>query len=459
MRWRRSGSPSSRGRGFGSPTPSPPASTSSKAAVPGSTRAGSGHAARQSPLAGGEPGSERRSNRSPSTATRSACTSGGRPSQWPIRRSNRAPPGALITSNASTASFMSPRISEKPRSVRQYYAAVNRDAPPDRVSAVTSGFTWRDGERVIRFGRGAIADAAALLAEPYTLLTTERAESAAPAVVAGARRVLRVGTGRVDELAGAMLGELDDAPLLVALGGGRVVDTAKALAAARPPRRVAAIPTTLSAAEMTDGHRRAAGTPQDVPGVRAAIVLNDPALSASQPEADMAASAANALGHAVEGPVTPRSSPVPALAAREAVRLIAGAWDGGEPDRDALALGALLSGYVIDATSYGLHHVMSQTLVRLAGIGHGPANAAMLPHTAAALRTRWPEPFDALGLDAVALAADLARRAGAASLRALGVTDAQLDECADAAAQRPELKLTPPPADRDELRALYAAAF
>src|SRR4051812_15733654 len=236
MRWRRSGSPSSRGRGFGSPTPSPPASTSSKAAVPGSTRAGSGHAARQSPLAGGEPGSGRRSNRSPSTATRSARTSGGRPSQWPIRRSSRAPPGALITSNASTASFMSPRISEKPRSARQYYAAVNRDAPPDRVFTVTSGFTWRDGERVIRFGRGAIADAAALLAEPYTLLTTERAESAAPAVVAGARRVLRVGTGRVDELAGALLGEVDDAALLLALRGGGVGGHPEAVPAARPPR-------------------------------------------------------------------------------------------------------------------------------------------------------------------------------------------------------------------------------
>ena len=322
-----------------------------------------------------------------------------------------------------------------------------------------NGFTWRDGERVIRFGRGAIADAPSLLAEPYTLLTTERAEEAAPGVVAGAQRVLHVGPGRVDELAGALLDDLDDAALLVALGGGRVVDTAKALAAARPPRRVAAIPTTLSAAEMTAGHRRAAGTPQDAPGVRPAVVLNDPAVSASQPEPELAASAANALAHAVEGPVTPRASPVPVLAAREAVQLIARAWGDGEPDRDALALGALLSGYVIDSTMYGLHHVMSQTLVRLAGIGHGPANAAMLPHTSAALRTRSPEPFAAFGVDAVELAGDLARRAGATSLRELGVTESQLDECADAAAQRQELKLTPPPADRDELRALYAAAF
>src|SRR3954452_5799812 len=279
---------------------------------------------------------------------------------------------------------------------------------------MTTAFSWQDGERRIRFGRGALADAPALLGEGYTLLTTERAAEAAPGIVAAAGNVMNVGPGRVDDLAGDLLGTLDAGPLLVALGGGRVVDVAKALAAARPPREVAAIPTTLSAAEMTRGHRRAAGTRQDVPGVRPAIVLNDPALSASQPEPGLAASAANALAHALEGPLTPRSSPVPELAGREAVRLIATAWDTTDPDRDALALGALLSGYVIDATGYGLHHVASQTIVRVAGIGHGQANAAMLPHTLAALQTRAPEKFDDSPID---VAADLARRAGATHLR------------------------------------------
>jgi alcohol dehydrogenase class IV len=328
---------------------------------------------------------------------------------------------------------------------------------------VTTSFTWQDGERRIRFGRGALADAPALLGDGYTLLTTERAAAAAPGVAAAAGRTLHVGAGRVDELAGALLADLDAAPLMVALGGGRVIDVAKALAAARPPREVAAIPTTLSAAEMTRGHRRAKGTPQDAPGVRPAIVLNDPALSASQPEPELAASAANALAHALEGPLTPRSSPVPELAAREAARLLAGAWSAPEPDRDALALGALLSGYVIDATGYGIHHIVSQTLVRVAGIGHGPANAAMLPHTLRALRRRAPDRLEttaiALGADPVDVAAELARRAGATRLRDLGVTEEQLDDCARAAAQRPDLAGTPPAADEAELRALYAAAF
>jgi alcohol dehydrogenase class IV len=327
-----------------------------------------------------------------------------------------------------------------------------------------TSFTWQDGERLIRFGRGALGDAPALLGEGFTLVTTERAAEAAGGVVAAAGRVLHVGQGRVDDLAAELLDDLEAAPLLVALGGGRVVDVAKALAAARPPRQVAAIPTTLSAAEMTRGHRRAKGTPQDAPGVRPAIVVNDPALSASQPEDGLAASAANALAHALEGPLTPRTSPVPELVSRESARLLARAWDGSEPDRDALALGALLSGYVIDATGYGLHHIASQTLVRYAGIGHGPANAAMLPHTLVALRRREGgarlEAVAAdMGADPVEVAADLACRAGATRLRDLGVTEASLDECARAAAQRPDLAGTPPAADEAELRALYAAAY
>src|SRR4051795_4023730 len=204
-------------------------------------------------------------------------------------------------------------------------------------------FTWRDGERTIRFGRGTIATAGEVLGGGFTLLTTRRAEDAAPEVVAEARHVHHVRPGRVDEIAeelrGAVRGEL-----LVALGGGRVVDVTKALAAAAgPPVRAAAIPTTLSAAEMSHGHRHARGVDSSTPNVRPAIVINDPDLSASQPEPELAASAANSLGHAVEGAVTVATSPVPVLAAGEAVRLIRAAYAGdGEPDREALALAALL---------------------------------------------------------------------------------------------------------------------
>ncbi len=136
--------------------------------------------------------------------------------------------------------------------------------------------------------------------------------------------------------------------------------------------------------------------------------------------------------------------------------------DPREPDRDALALGALLAGYTIDSTLYGLHHVLSQTLVRLAGASHGQANAIMLPHTIGALAWRFPDWTErlgeAVGADPADAAARLCELAGPTTLRELGIDDAALDACADAAAERPELDLTPPRADRAELRSLYAGA-
>jgi alcohol dehydrogenase class IV len=321
-----------------------------------------------------------------------------------------------------------------------------------------SGFTWHDGERVIHFGRGRVAEALELLPEGYVLLTTERGQASAPAVVEGAAEVHFVGHGLVDELSAELLPQVGGDGMVVALGGGRVIDTAKAVGGATG-RPAGAIPTTLSAAEMTKVHR----TPKGADGaqrIRPAFVLNDPALCASQPLAELAASAANSLAHAVEGQATTMASPVPSLAAREAARLTDAAYAGDieEVHRDQLALAALLSGYAIDAAHYGLHHVLSQTLVRVGGAGHGPANAAMLPHTIAALEQRrrgYVDPDSSLR----ELARRLAAIAGADGIRSIGVERERLADCARAAAQRAELALTPPPADEAELLALYEAAW
>jgi alcohol dehydrogenase class IV len=326
------------------------------------------------------------------------------------------------------------------------------------------GFTWRDGERTIRFGRGVAGEAVdALGGEGYALLTTERAAAMAPAVVEGAAAVHTVGAGRVDELAGDLIGAVAR-ERIVALGGGRVVDTAKALAAASGGTQVAmAVPTTLSGAEMTRIHRRARGGDPRAPTVRPRVVVNDPALSSSQPVAELAASALNALGHAAEWPCTPLANPVATLAAHDGARLLARSLRGAEPDRDGLALGALLAGYTIDSTGYGLHHVLAQTLARIGGAGHGPANAVLLPHTLGALAWRFPERLDALATaldgEPAEVAARMCELTGATRLRDVGVRRDALAECADAAAQRPELDLTPPRADRAELLALYEGAW
>jgi alcohol dehydrogenase class IV len=325
-------------------------------------------------------------------------------------------------------------------------------------------FVWRDGERVIRFGRGVAAEAVDALGGPgYRLLTTQRAAAALPAVAEAAAHVELVPGGTVPELAATALAGGPGDGRIVALGGGRVVDTAKAVAAALGGGvRPMAIPTTLSGAEMTRGHRHAKGVDESTPRLRPAVVVCDPALAASQPEPELAASACNALGHAVEGPCTPSAHPVATLAASDAAQRLVRAFAGAQPDRAELALGALLAGYTIDSTGFGLHHVMAQTLVFAGLATHGQANAILLPHTMGALAWRFPDWFESLattlGEDPAEAAARLCARSGATRLGALGIDDAELDAAADAAALRPQLDGTPPRADRAELRALYEGA-
>jgi alcohol dehydrogenase class IV len=328
---------------------------------------------------------------------------------------------------------------------------------------VVRAFDWRDGERLIRFGRGVAAEAVEALGGPgYLLLTTSRAGAVLPAVAEAAAGVRHIPAGSVPELAAEVLADARPGPdgRVVALGGGRVIDVAKAVAAASGDRtRAMAIPTTLSGAEMTRVHRQAAGVAEDTPRVRCAVVLSDPALAASQPREELAASALNALGHAVESPCTAAANPVSTMAAHEAARLLVGAFGGDEPDRDALALGALLAGYALGSTGYGLHHVMAQTLVRRGLAGHGQANAALLPHTIGALARRCGEQHGALAAALGADPAGAAERLLALAGPRLAVSDAAIEECVEEAAARPQLDATPPRASRDELRAIYAAAL
>ena len=80
------------------------------------------------------------------------------------------------------------------------------------------------------------------------LLTTERAQASAPALVEGAAEVHMVAGGLVDELSAELLPKVGGDGMVVALGGGRVVDTAKAIGGATgttgaaPSRRRSAQP-------------------------------------------------------------------------------------------------------------------------------------------------------------------------------------------------------------------------
>jgi alcohol dehydrogenase class IV len=358
-------------------------------------------------------------------------------------------------------------------------------AAPAADRWVAQGFDWRDGERLIRFGPGAVGTAGALLTalslRPYALLTTGRAAAQAPGLVAAAAVVLVVPPGPVPAAASAVAAEAQGyertgrAHALVALGGGRVIDAAKAIAAANGIP-CAAVPTTLSGAELSRAHRTLPGY-ERVPPVRPALVVSDPALSASQPLPGLAASAMNALGHAFEALYAPGTNPVAEAAALRAARSLAAGLAGGEPDRGALALGALLAGYAIGATGMALHHVLCQTIVAVSGAPHAQTNAVMLPRTVAFVAARLPRiaaPFaDALAggfaaagvrrplgqsaPDAARLVTELAARAEVPGLATLGVARAQLRQIASAAAARASLPRST--VSEAEIAAMLDAAF
>ena len=318
----------------------------------------------------------------------------------------------------------------------------------------------RDGERTIRFGEGSAAEAPVLLKqsgfEKYALLTTERAAGSAP-LQDGATQVVHVPQGRVDEISAVLLPDLMQGPL-VALGGGRVIDTAKAIGGVTGGA-VAAIPTTLSGAELTPFHRTPAGV-EGARMVRPSLVVADPLLMTSQPANALAASAMNALAHGMEALYTPLANPVAERAALRGAELIA----SGD-----VALGAFLCGWASGMTGFAVHHATCQLLVRTAGSPHAQTNAVMLPHFAGLMAGRAPgvmgEFARALGDPdgdpeaAAGRAAKLSARSGHTRLATLGVEEQHLPPVAAAVMQHPALANTPDPQDEDELLALLRDAL
>ena len=265
------------------------------------------------------------------------------------------------------------------------------------MTADTADFAWRDAGRTVVFRGGALGSAVTLLSEhgfdSFELLSTERALAGAPGLAEGAGAVHKVAPGGVPDAAAAILDQAGGAGHLVALGGGRVIDTAKAIAAVSAAA-VAAIPTTMSGAEMTGIHRLPAGAEDRAAGlVRPALVIADPEAMTAQPEPQLRASSMNALGHGADSLYTPYANPVSRMSALRGAGMIAASLDQDREGRDrrALALGSILCGYAIDSALFALHHVICQTLVRVCGSSHAETNAAILPRAMAAMRGRAPE--------------------------------------------------------------------
>ena len=339
-------------------------------------------------------------------------------------------------------------------------------------------FIWRDAGRTVVFRGGGVGDAVEVLreqgVEEFELLSTQRALAGTPALAEAASGVHEVRPGQVPAAAAALLDALSPphkastgvrARPLVALGGGRVVDVAKAVASVSGAG-VVAVPTTMSGAEMTGSHRLPAGAEDRVRGmVRPRLLIADPAAMTSQPEERLRASSMNALAHGADTLYLPLSNPISEMTALRGAGLIATALDEGREGRDAsaLALGSILCGYAIDSAGMGLHHLVCQTLVRLCGTPHAETNAAILPHSVALLAGRAPGVYEqlaaVLGAEPAGLAERIEELGRPKRLSDLGGDASKLDEAIEAMLERSELQRVPSPPNGAELRELVEGAW
>jgi alcohol dehydrogenase class IV len=334
---------------------------------------------------------------------------------------------------------------------------------------VNDNFVWRDAGRAVVFRHRGVDQAPQLLREHgfviFELLSTQRALAGAAELADAAAVVHEVAPGGVPEAAAALL-DSARSPRLVALGGGRVIDTAKAVASVSGAQ-VAAIPTTMSGAEMTGIHRLPAGAEDRVGAlVRPALVIADAEAMTSQPEQALRYSSMNALAHGADSLYTPFANPVSRMTALRGAELIATSLDQdpAERDRAALALGSILCGYAIDSGMFAIHHVICQTLVRVCGSPHAETNAAILPR---AMNFMTPRASDQIAALSTAIGTDpsdiesriLELGGNPPGLGATGADRGKLDQALESILMRPELAFTPEPPNQDELEQLIESAW
>lgn len=199
------------------------------------------------------------------------------------------------------------------------------------------------------------------------------------------------------------------ADLLIGLGGGSSMDTAKGCnfiltnggqikdywgvgKATKPMLPLIAIPTTAgtgsecqSFALISDAETHAKMACGDSKAA-ARIALLDPDLTISQPHRVTVCTGIDALSHALESAVTTKRNAFSAVYSREAFRLCHGGFSKvlREPTnidaRGQMLLGAAYAGIAIENSMLGAAHSCANPLTALFHVVHGEAVGVMLPH-------------------------------------------------------------------------------
>jgi alcohol dehydrogenase class IV len=370
----------------------------------------------------------------------------------------------------------------------------------------------------VRFGRGVaqtLADELAALGStrPVVLMQRRMAESSTWAALEPTLQRLdgRVYTsvpthGSVDWIE-TVAGELQgtDRDSIIAMGGGSVSDSAKALAMllaeggrlpdhathytppatvdipvrTRPKLPIVALPTTASGAEVTPSFGIRSGSHKLLFWNRhlaATTVLIDPDLSRDIPLARVRATAMNGLAHCFEGMYSRNRSQMADAIALESIALFAQALTGQvkseDEERATLLAAGHLSGVVLSMAKTCLHHAICHVIGARHQVGHGEVNSVILPH---ALRFN-----DAVSHDILAPALQVLNRVAGTThphiadwvaqtgvrlglsmrLSALGLTAADLPAIAEQAMHERGLAVNPRPVTHsDQVLAILTQAL
>jgi alcohol dehydrogenase len=298
-----------------------------------------------------------------------------------------------------------------------------------------------NGAGEIHFGRGAIRqlpelakrysrDAVLVTLDPFFSKGAVKAELHQELKAAGLRPVffdkLEAEPAPASAEAGARLTRDKKCSLVIGLGGGSALDTAKAIAMLavnqgqvsdyvgldRVPK--AGLPTILiptSAGTGSEVTFTAVFTNRKTKtkgGINSrflypTVALLDPELTLTLPPPITAQTGMDALTHALEAYTSNKANPLSDLVAEKAIALIGGSLKKAVQKgndikaRENMLLGSLLAGLALANAGVTAVHAMAYPLGAFFNIPHGLANAVLLPYVLEFNRIGHPERFARLG--------------------------------------------------------------
>lgn len=243
------------------------------------------------------------------------------------------------------------------------------------------------------------------------------------------------------------------ADFIIAVGGGSVIDTAKAVAIVKNNPEFAdirslegvapthskcvpiiALPTTCgTAAEVTinyvitdeeNNRKMVCVDPKDIP----LVAIVDAELMASMPPKLIASTGMDALTHAIEGYITKGAHTISDMFEIKSIELIAKHLRGAVADRnmedmDGMSIAQYVAGMGFSNVGLGIVHSMAHPLGAVFDVPHGVANALLLPivmeFNMSACIEKYGDIARAMGVDTIGMTKEEAARAAVEAVRKL----------------------------------------